>query len=114
MCFYILNEAGTIAFLNHTSIALIPNNAKLRKVTEFKPISLCNVIYRIVAKTIANKLKTIPHLIIDLSQNAFIPNKLIIDNIIIGYECLNKVKHGKDKKKKKGLGALKLDINKAL
>lgn len=38
---------------------------------------------------------------------------MIIDNIIIGYECLNKVKHGKDKKKK-SLGALKLDINKAL
>ena len=55
-----------IAPLNHTYIALVANNAKLRKVTEFRPISLCNFIYRI-CKTIANRLKTILHAIIDSS-----------------------------------------------
>lgn len=47
---HILNEAGNIAPLNHTYIALIANNAKLRKAIEFRPISLCNFIYRIVVK----------------------------------------------------------------
>lgn len=78
---------------------------------EFRPISLCNVIYRIIAKTIANRLKTILHAVIDWSQSAFIPNTLIIDNIVVGYECLHKIRHNKSKKK--GLVALNLDINKA-
>lgn len=89
-CLHILNTAGTIAPLNHTFIALIPKTAKPRKVTEFRPISLCNVIYRIVTKTMANRLKTILHTVINSSQSAFIPNRLITYNIIVGYECLRK------------------------
>ena len=67
--------------------------------TEFRPIIFCDVIYGIVVKPIANKLKTILHAVIDLSQNAFIPNRLITDNIIAGYECLHKIRHSKKKKK---------------
>lgn len=98
-CLHILNNTGTIAPLNHTYIALIPKCAKPRKVTEFRPISLCNVIYRIIAKTVAKRLKTILHNVIDASQSAFIPNRLITDNIIVGYECLHKIRHSKGKKK---------------
>ena len=110
-CLQILNERGTIAPLNHTFIALIPKIGKLRKVTEFRPISLCNVIYRIVTKTIANHLKHILHNVISPTQSAFIPNRLITDNIIIKYECLHKIRHSKGKRN--GLVALKLDISKA-
>lgn len=52
---------------NHPDIALIPKVEKPKKVTEFRPISLYNVIYRIAAKTIANQLKTILHDVIYLS-----------------------------------------------
>lgn len=72
-CMHILNSGGNIAPLNHTYIALIPKIMKPRKVTEFRPISLYNVIYRIDAKTVANRLKTILHAVIDRSQSAFIP-----------------------------------------
>ena len=44
-------------------------------------------------------------------QSTFIPNRLIINNVIIGYECFHKIWHSKGKKN--GLLALKLDINKA-
>lgn len=96
---------------NHPDIALIHKVEKPRKVTEFRPISMCNVIYRTIAKTIVNQLKTILHDVIDLSQSAFIPNRLITDNIIVGYECLHKIRYSKGKKKWQV--ALKLDISEA-
>lgn len=110
-CMHILNDGGSIAPLNHTLIALIPKVNKPRKVTKYRPISLCNVIYRIVAKTIANRLKQILHSIVTPTQSAFVPNRLITDNIIIGYECLYKIRSYKSKNE--GLVALKLDISKA-
>lgn len=64
---HILNGGGSIAPLNHTYIALIPKVQNPGKVTEFRPISLCYVIYRIVAKTIANRLKYILNDIISLT-----------------------------------------------
>lgn len=66
-CLHKLNEAGNIAPLNHNYIALILKTTKPRKVIEFRPISLCNVIYRIVTKAMKNRLKTILHTVIDSS-----------------------------------------------
>ena len=105
---HILNEGGTIAPLNHTFIALIPKIEKSRKVTEYRPISLCNVIYKIVVKTIANRLKHVLHHIISPTQSVFIPKRLSSDNIIIGYECLHKIRFSSGKKN--GFVALKLDL----
>lgn len=45
-CLHILNDGGNIAPLNHTYIALIPKIAKPRTLMEYRPISICNVIYR--------------------------------------------------------------------
>ena len=78
---------------------------------EYRPISLCNVIYRIIAKAIANRLKRILDHVISPTQSAFVSNRLVTDNMIIGYECLHKIRHYKNKKY--ALVALKLDISKA-
>ena len=110
-CLHILNEQGNIAPLNHTYFALIPKVEKPKKVAEYRPISLCNVIYRIMAKTIANRLKEILQKIISPSYSVFIPNTLITDNVIIGYESLHKIRHSKGKKN--GFVAIKLDISTA-
>ena len=109
-CLHILNDRGTITPLNHTYIILIPKIHKPQRVTDFRPISLCNVIYRIVTKTIANRLTQILHEVISPTQGVFISNCLINDNIIVGYECLHKIRHIKEKKH--GLVALKLDVSK--
>lgn len=77
---------------------------------DFRSSSLCNDIYIVIVKTIASRLKQILHFVISYAQSAFIPNRIITNNIIIGYKCLHKIRHSKGKKR--DLGALKLDISK--
>jgi hypothetical protein len=74
------------AHINDTHIALIPKKLVPLVPADYRPISLCNVIYKIIAKCIANRLK--PHLpdYIHPSQQAFIEGRRISNNIIIAQE----------------------------
>jgi hypothetical protein len=97
--------------LNATNIVLIPKVANPSKVTDYRPISLCNVLYKLIAKVLANRLKVVlPH-VISPEQSAFIPRRLISDNILVAFETL----HTMDTrlKGKEGFMALKLDMSKA-
>ena len=50
---YILKE------LNNTFITLVPKSLNPEKISEYRPISLCNVAYKIAAKVLANRLKLV-------------------------------------------------------
>lgn len=97
--------------INNSFIVLIPKSQKPKRMDEFRPISLCNVIYKTVAKVIAKRLKKVMNQIISLSQSAFVPGRLITDNVVVGFECIHTINNRRTGKS--GIGALKLDMSKA-
>jgi hypothetical protein len=105
---HFLNGGPFEAALNSTNLCLIPKVTSPSHVKDYRPISLCNLLYKIISKVFANKLKQVLPAIISPKQSAFIPGRLITDNILVAFETL----HTMDTrlKGKEGFMAMKLDI----
>jgi hypothetical protein len=95
---------------NHSYVALVPKLSGSHFANQFRPISLCNIVYKIISKIMANRLKVHLHKIISPLQSAFVPSRNIQDNSILAHELFHtfKAKRGKG-----GFMHLKMDMEKA-
>ena len=106
-----LNFGAVPESLNSTFIALIPKVKHPKRVADFCPISLCNVVYKLISKVLVKRLKKFLASAISESQSAFLLGRLISDNVLVGFETLHYLKRKTNGKV--GQMALKLDMSKA-
>ncbi|KAL0378647.1 UNVERIFIED_CONTAM: hypothetical protein Sradi_3170200 [Sesamum radiatum] len=95
--------------LNTTLLALIPKVQLPLHVSDFRPIACCNVMYKAITKILVRRLQEVLHLLIDSSQNAFIPGRSIADNVMLAQELLS----GYNQKRLPPRCTIKVDIQKA-
>eukprot|EP00253_Pinus_taeda_P009371 PITA_09371 len=93
--------------LNSTFITLIPKEDQAAKPDKFFPIALCNAIYKIISKVIANRLKPLLPLLISPEQTSYVEGRQILDGIILTHEIMQSLKQTK----KLGM-LLKIDLSK--
>ncbi|KAA3453673.1 reverse transcriptase [Gossypium australe] len=110
-CLQQLNKSMDVSSINKTNIVLLPKVSSPTNISQFRPISLCNVIYKVIAKAIANQLRVVLHKCIDSAQSTFVSRRLITDNVLLAYEILHILKNKKIGKR--GLMAVKLDMSNA-
>jgi hypothetical protein len=105
-----LNGGDMPDIINNTVLVLIPKVKNPQELSQFRPIALCNVLYKICSKTIANRLRLVLDDIISEEQSAFVPGRLITNNVLVAYENIHYLRR---KKGVTGACALKLDMAKA-
>lgn len=106
-----LNSGKLLREVNKTYIALIPKISNPTSVDHFRPISLCNVIYKLISKVLTNRIKMVINSLVSPYQNGFIPGRVITDNTSIAQELTHFVRN-----KKMGSDCyayIKLDMSKA-
>ena len=96
--------------VNNTFIVLIPKVSNPSTITHFRPISLCNTIYKVISKLLVARLREVLPRLISPAQSAFIPGRWIAENQLIVQEILHSFKK---RKVKGGFVAVKLDLQKA-
>ncbi|XP_021996242.2 uncharacterized protein LOC110893442 [Helianthus annuus] len=103
------DNGSLLTQLNHTIISLIPKVSTPALITDYRPISCCNTLYKCISKIITNRIKEGLGDIFSINQSAFVPGRRIPDNILLTQELMHNYhrNHGPPR------CAFKVDIQKA-
>lgn len=104
-------SSGTVPnYLNKTLITLIPKCRSPESLNNYRPIGLCNTVYKLVTKIIVAKMRPTLSNFVSPLQTAFVPGRKGVDNAIIVQELIHTMSQ---KKGKEGFMAIKIDLEKA-
>lgn len=104
-------QQGTFdASISETLVVLIPKEDNPTIMNQFRPISLCNVLYKIKTKVLVNRLRPYIMNFVSPLQSSFIPGRGTHDNILVAQEIMHLIKKSKSKT---GALAFKIDLEKA-
>lgn len=96
---------------NETHVRLIPKITGAKKVSDYRPIALCNTQYKVIAKILSRRLKPLLQELISPSQSSFVTGRSISDNVLITHEILHFLRQSGAKKYVSM--AVKTDMSKA-
>ena len=96
--------------LAETLIVLIPKEDQPLRMKDFRPISLCTIIYKLITEVLVNRLRSSIKDLIGPMQSGFMLDRSIHDNVIVAQEVMHYMRKSKDKK---GVLDIKIDLEKA-
>lgn len=94
--------------LKTSFISLIPKQDNAQNPDRFRPIALCNVVYKIISKVVANRLKPLLPTLVSVEQSGYVEGRQILNNIIQVHEVLRSLLSNR----KAGM-IMQLDLDKA-
>jgi len=89
---YWLNAGEFPSFLNNIDIVLIPKKYNPIFMLDLRPISLCNVLYKIISKVLANRHKNLLPKCISCEQSTFVEGQSILDNVLVAIKTIHHMK----------------------
>lgn len=95
--------------VNSTILALVPKKTDSMEMRDYRPIACCNVLYKVVSKILANRLKVLLPRVITENQSAFIKGRLLLENVLLASELVKDY----HKEAVSPRCVLKIDISKA-
>ena len=95
--------------INSTILTLIPKKENAKEMKDYRPISCCIVLYKVISKLLANRLKGILPQFISNNQSAFVKDRLLMENLLL----VTKLVKDYHKSEISSRSAMKIDISKA-
>nr|KYP54028.1 Retrovirus-related Pol polyprotein LINE-1 [Cajanus cajan] len=103
-------QPSKVAHINDTLIVIIAKVEVVTHLKQMRPISLCNVSYKLLTKVLAHRLSKVMEYLVHPNQSSFVPHRNSRDNVIVFQEVMHSMK---SKKGNKGWMAIKIDLEKA-